>query len=400
MGMYGVGLAEMIQQYIPQLLGVQQQAPIMPQPQPQPAPPPQVQAPMDLSHLYPPAQGYDEQYGSQGSFPGMGDQYINPAGVQTGGQYIQSQMPQQASLPMPFPPPPDPYMGADPGLVPMDSAVDHSQAGNFNRAFGDDTVRMEEAIRRDQKQNILQSLYAAAGANPGDIAGMLGAAAPGMAGAMNDFPIEEMRRARQQERLDTLGKIKSLNAPTGGYRSPQQRMQDRVVLENPKQAYAATEDQMFGKTANFGLPVGEVKVVTGPDGEERYKWAGAELTRAEMMEVVRGEKLKAKGDTAVAESRVETAGKEATTQEIMRVMKIGREAASRLQAAGVFSHISAEASEQDIRAAYELFGEQGGDDVMAQGTAEEYARYQEAQSRGDKDVMALIVLEVKKRTGG
>ena len=328
----------------------------------------------------------------------LSDDYMNPYGVMTGGQHIQSKPPQQPGLfnaPMP-----DPQIGMQQTTFPPDGNVDHSREGNFNRAFGDDTVRMEEAIRRDQKQNILQSLYAAAGANPGDIAGMLGAAAPGMVGAMNDFPIEEMRRARQQERLDTLGKIKSLNAPTGGYRSPQQRMQDRVVLENPKQAYAATEDQMFGKTANFGLPVGEVKVVTGPDGEERYKWAGAELTRAEMMEVVRGEKLKAKGDTAVAESRVETAGKEATTQEIMRVMKIGREAANRLQAAGVFSHISAEASEQDIRAAYELFGEQGGDDVMAQGTAEEYARYQEAQSRGDKDVMALIVLEVKKRTGG
>ena len=399
MGMYGVGLAEMIQQYIPQLLGVQQQAPIMPQPQPQPAPPPQVQAPMDLSHLYPPAQGYDEQYGSQGSFPGMGDQYINPAGVQTGGQYIQSQMPQQASLPMPFPPPPDPYMGADPGLVPMDSAVDHSQAGNFNRAFGDDTVRMEEAIRRDQKQNILQSLYAAAGANPGDIAGMLGAAAPGMAGAMNDFPIEEMRRARRQERLDTLGKIKSLNAPVGPNLSPKQWAEGRAVMDDPEAAVAAAKEDLRPKD-NFGAPIFKVPYDV-VDGERLYDWAGGQKTHAEMMEVSRQEMLNRQGDRAQAEAAVGGAEKEDAIDQIMMLADgMTREMAEMMYGLGAFKNIQGEASPGEIQAAYQRFKLEGEQEVMALGTEEERAYYAELKASGDEKTLNMLILRVKERTGG
>ena len=328
----------------------------------------------------------------------LSDDYMNPYGVMTGGQHIQSKPPQQPGLfnaPMP-----DPQIGMQQTTFPPDGNVDHSREGNFNRAFGDDTVRMEEAIRRDQKQNILQSLYAAAGANPGDIAGMLGAAAPGMAGAMPDFPVEEMRRQRQQERLETLAKIKALNAPVGGYRSPRQATEDRAYMEDPEGALAATKRSMFGQSDSFGLPVGEVDFTTGPDGEKLYDWAGEKLTREEMMEVVRAEKLKAYGDKEIAERRVEAAGDERKIQTIMRIMKTDRAGAERAIAWNMFPNITGEADDADVMAAYTLFGEQGAGEVMERGTDEERARYQEAQARNDKDIMALIVLEVKKRTGG
>jgi len=204
------GIMGLLQQIAPHLRPGPFGGPSAPMPQPINQPPQGVPMPMPIA----PASPYDP---SRVAPAGPFNEPMGPQGPMTAG-------PAPADIPIPPPPAQLPNLGigfpeggVDPSQVSptvppgmIDSSVDRSPLGDFNRSYDTQTLQMDDALRADQQNNFWASIAQGFGANPFSIAGGMGASAPGMAAANAQLPFEELKRQREIERMQMLQGYKEL----------------------------------------------------------------------------------------------------------------------------------------------------------------------------------------------
>jgi len=288
-------------------------------------------------------------------------------------------------------------MSPMPGAFPPDGGVDHSPEAQFNRAWETDTAQQEDALRHDQKEGILQALFAGAANNPGDILGMLGDASQGMAGPMSQLPLQEMRRSRKEERLGVLAKIKALNAPSPGTYGEAAHETAYWNSLSKEEGQAKMKEKHTKRLFTNVRGLGQTQYRVNEDGSREFNVDGLWMDHSSAMDAGEQRLLEYKGKEESAKKGVAQADRQAGIDHVRSILPgtsddvIARMVDMDFLAKGI------EASPEDVRRIYKETARSGIRDVMTHGTPAEKQHYARAQAENDEDAMMLIVLEIKKR---